>query len=102
MGCPILSAFVAEGWEAKILTGRGGYLLFGIFNLAAVTEEYRIYAKKTRFLARSMKTKGLFSRYPRKISLLKDLREGGYPGPYRLVSYLKHGAIWGYLPKYPF
>jgi hypothetical protein len=28
-----------------------------------------------RFRARSMKTNSLFSRYPRKISLLKDLRE---------------------------
>src|SRR5689334_6911075 len=27
-------------------------------------------------MARSMKTKGQFSRYPRKISLLKDLRRG--------------------------
>jgi hypothetical protein len=31
-----------------------------------------------RFHPRSMKTKGEFWRYPRKISLLKDLREG-YP-----------------------
>ena len=40
------------------------------------TIEYRVYIEKMRFLARSMKTKELFWRYPRKISLLKDLREG--------------------------
>ena len=31
--------------------------------------------QKMRFPARSMKTKDLFSRYPRKISLLKDLQK---------------------------
>jgi hypothetical protein len=35
-----------------------------------------------------MKTKGLFSRYPRKISLLKDLRKG-YPGAFQLCKLLK-------------
>jgi hypothetical protein len=37
-----------------------------------------IYLKIWRFLARSMKTKELLGRYPRKISLLKDLKKG-YP-----------------------
>ncbi len=35
-----------------------------------------------RFLPRSMKTKDMFSRYPCKISLLKDLRNGIYPDLY--------------------
>jgi hypothetical protein len=38
-----------------------------------------------RFLARSIKTNDLFSRYPRKISLLKDLAEG-ISLPERLVG----------------
>jgi hypothetical protein len=32
-----------------------------------------VHTRNLRFLARSMKTKGEISRYPRKISLLKDL-----------------------------
>jgi hypothetical protein len=44
-----------------------------------LTSECRIYTKKTRYIARSMKTKALSSRYPRKISFLKDLQRG-YPG----------------------
>jgi hypothetical protein len=54
-----------------------------ILDRTEVTEEYRVYAPKKRvFWNKSMKTKGLFSRYPLKISLLKDLAEGisgGFP-----------------------
>jgi hypothetical protein len=44
--------------------------------------------KNLRFLARSMKTMGEFGRYPRKISLLKDLRKG-YPGAFLLSKSMK-------------
>jgi hypothetical protein len=50
--------------------------------------------KNLRFLARSMKTKGEFWRYPRKISLLKDLREG-YPGVFLLSKSMKTGDEFG-------
>jgi len=44
-----------------------------------------------RLLARSMKTKGVFWRYPRKISLLKDLRKA-YPGVLLLCKSMKTGS----------
>ena len=42
----------------------------------------RVYIKKSHFLAKSIKTKGEVSRYPCKISLLKDLQDG-----YRSLSF---------------
>jgi hypothetical protein len=41
-----------------------------------------------------MKTKGEFWRYPRKISLLKDLRKG-YPGVFMLSKSMKTGDEFG-------
>ncbi len=38
-----------------------------------LTIGYMVYTLKFAFPARSIKTKDLFRRYPRKISLLKDL-----------------------------
>jgi len=43
------------------------------------------------FTVRSMKTKGLFSRYPRKISFLKDLQKG-ISGIFQLCKLLKTGG----------
>jgi hypothetical protein len=45
-----------------------------------------------------MKTKGLFSRYPRKISLLKDLRRG-ISGAFQLCKLLKTGGELEILSK---
>jgi hypothetical protein len=52
------------------------------------TAQYRVYIKKTRFRAISMKTKDPFLRYPRKISFLKDLGNGV---PARFRSSQAHG-----------
>lgn len=55
---------------------RGGPLLgLAIVSIAprCLLLRYGYILEKTRFLARSMKTKDLFWRCPRKISLLKDL-----------------------------
>jgi hypothetical protein len=54
--------------------------------------------RNLRFLARSMKTKGVVRRYPRKISLLKDLREG-YPGTSLLHKSMKTEGEWRYPSK---
>ena len=51
-------------------------LPFSKLKFCLFTPEYRVYSEKMRFLAISIKTNGLFSRYPRKISLLKDLTKG--------------------------
>ena len=60
------------------------------------TAEYWIYTRKKRFPARSMKTKAPFWRYPRKISLLKDLRKA-YPRIPLLRKSMKTGGRLGYL-----
>ena len=90
-GVPHPSAFVAEEWEAK--TSRGPQGLASIYSLVhsisqVLPNSNGYIPQKMRFRVRSMKTKGLFSRYPRKISLLKDLQRG-IPGAFQLCKLLK-------------
>jgi hypothetical protein len=58
------------------------------------TVKYSVYTAKTRFPARSMKTKALFLRYPRKISRLKDLRRG-YRGTFPVRKSMNTGRKLG-------
>ena len=80
------------------------------FQFCLLTFGYRVYSQKTHFLAICIKTNDLFLRYPRKISLLKDLAEGisgvscprksmkllgriGYPRKISLLKDLESGFL---------
>jgi len=91
LGVPHPSAFVAEGWEANI--SRGPRHWASIYSLVySISQQLPngngYITQKTRFPVRTMKTKGLFLRYPRKISLLKDLWRG-ISGAFELCKLLK-------------